>query len=69
MYKVIADFTDLRDNNHLYKTGDVYPREGYSANDKRIAFLAGKDNLMGKPVIAEVQKKERKSKEKAEDVN
>lgn len=67
MYKVIADFTDFKDNNHLYKKGDVYPREGASPNRARIAFLAGSDNLMGKPVIEEVR--ERKSKERKQNAD
>lgn len=67
MYKVIADFTDLEDNKHLYTKGDVYPREGAQPSKARIDFLASNGNLMGKPVIEAVR--ERKSREKKNDDN
>ena len=59
MYKVIKDFVDLLDDFHEYKTGDVYPRDGLSPADGRIAELSGKGNLQGTPLI----KKARGTKE------
>lgn len=56
MYKVIKAFTDLKDGCHIYHSGDVYPREGAFVTDDRIAELAGNDNRMGYPLIAEVHK-------------
>ena len=54
MYKVIKAFADLEDANHIYHEGDVYPREGKSPSDKRIAFLASSENLLKTPVIKKV---------------
>jgi hypothetical protein len=54
MYKVVKYFVDLRDNNHEYKAGDVYPREGYTPTAERIAELSGSENLQKQPLIAKV---------------
>ena len=54
MYKVIVDFTDLKDGNYRYKKDDIYPRKGANPDKKRIDFLAGDNNLMKRPVIKEV---------------
>ena len=51
MYKVIAMFTDLQDNNHAYNVGDVFPRQGKQVSDDRIAELASSNNLQRKPLI------------------
>lgn len=53
MYKALMNFVDLRDNNHRYHAGDSFPREGYEADDDRIAELCSDQNKLGKPVIAE----------------
>lgn len=57
MYKVIKAFTDLQDNYHGYKVGDVYPREGYEPSAERIAELSGSNNLQGNPLIQLVEEK------------
>lgn len=51
MCKVIKKFTDLQDGNHVYNVGDVYPREGYTPSEERIAELAGDKNKQGTPLI------------------
>lgn len=38
MYKVIADFKDLRDGGYAYKKGDIYPRIG-EADESRVRVL------------------------------
>lgn len=60
MYKVIKDFIDKKDNDHLYKEGEAYPREGYEASAERIDFLISDKNLTGSPVITEVHRGRRK---------
>lgn len=55
MYKVVKFFTDLQDNNHAYNAGDIFPREGVTVTEGRIAELAGSDNKQGQPLIAEVK--------------
>lgn len=55
MYKAIADFVDLKDNNHKYHAGDVFPRKGYEPSEDRIAELLSNNNKRGTAVIAEVK--------------
>ena len=55
MYKAIADFVDLKDNNHKYNAGDQFPRKGYKPNKDRIAELLSDNNKRGVAVIAEVK--------------
>lgn len=72
MYKVIAYFTDLQDNNHVYNPADpscnTYPREGLKPTDERIAELSGKDNKQGKPLIEKVEEKTNLKKMKVEEL-
>lgn len=55
MYKVIKYFTDLQDSNHPYNEGDVYPRNGITVTEKRLAELAGSNNKRKEPLIALVE--------------
>lgn len=52
-YKVIKRFTDLQDNYHIYDVGDVFPREGASVSNVRIAQLASSNNRQRTPLIVE----------------
>ncbi len=55
MYKVIKDFVDLQDCNSPYKVGDVFPRNGKTVTEERLAELAGKENKLGQPLIKLVE--------------
>ena len=57
MYKAISYFKDMKDNMHSYNPGDIFPREGLSVDDERIAELASSNNRRGKPVIELVKPK------------
>lgn len=59
-YKVIKLFADLQDSNHEYNVGDVFPRNGKTVSDARIAELSSENNARGIPLIqlVEGQKKE-----------
>ncbi len=50
-YTVIKHFTDLQDGKYKYSDGDIYPREGYTPSEERIAELAGDKNRQGRPLI------------------
>lgn len=50
-YTVIKHFTDLQDGKYKYSDGDVYPREGYTPSEERIAELASDKNRQGRPLI------------------
>lgn len=65
MYKVIKFFTDLHDKDYPYNVGDIFPREGISVTDGRIAELAGSDNKQGEPLIKLVKKAPAKKAQKA----
>lgn len=45
-YKVVKDFKDLKDNGHVYRTGDLFPRFGVNVDDERIAELSSKRNRL-----------------------
>lgn len=66
LYRVVKYFTDMQDCDHPYNPGDIFPRDGVSVSEKRIAELAGSDNRQGVPLIKaeESQKKTRKSANK-----
>ena len=53
-YEVISAFRDLQDEDHIYHVGDKFPRKG-RAKKERLEELMGPDNLIGKPVIREVE--------------
>lgn len=63
-YKVIKLFTDLHDNDYLYKVGDTFPRKGISVTEERIAELAGSDNKQHTPLIEKVETKRKKASDK-----
>lgn len=51
---VYERFKDLKDNNYIYKKGDIYPREGLEASKERIKELSTKKNKIGKILIKKV---------------
>lgn len=53
MYEVIRKFKDLKDDEHIYEVGDVFPREGVEVSLSRIRELSGNDNKIGEPLIVE----------------
>lgn len=69
MYKVIEFFTDLQDNDHPYKVGDIYPRKGKVVSSDRLSELSGKYNKRGKPVIEEIKEKPEVKPDKREKRN
>lgn len=60
MYKVVNSFADMKDSNHVYLTGDSFPRKGVTAKQERLK------ELLGKGLIEKA--KEEKLIEKAEEV-
>lgn len=60
MYEVVKFFTDLNDNNHPYRVGDKFPREGMEVPKSRLAELAGSENRRGVPLIRLVVEEEPK---------
>lgn len=53
-YKVIVEFADLEDGNHVYHVGDTYPRQGLAPAKERVEFLHSSQNLLHTPVIEAV---------------
>lgn len=54
MYKAILMFSDLCDNGHVYRAGDVYPRDGIEVSDERLAELSTDKNRRARPLIVMV---------------
>lgn len=52
-YVVVKDFTDLKDNNHVYRENDPYPRKG-KATKARIEELSTTKNKRKEVLIKEV---------------
>lgn len=69
MYKVVKSFTDLQDNDYLYKENDTYPRKGFDVLPSRIKELATTANRRGEILIKEVEEapKKRKSTKKVDE--
>lgn len=61
-YIVLHKFKDLKDGDHIYSVGDVYPRQGYKPSKGRIDELATSKNALEKPLIE-------KTSEEKEDVD
>lgn len=55
MYKVIKRFKDLQDDNYVYNTGDLFPREGLVVSEDRINELLSSSNLIGEPIIEHIE--------------
>ncbi len=53
MYVVVREFRDLKNNDHLYKVGDVYPVKGDKPSKARIKELLTGENKNGKVYIVE----------------
>ena len=60
MYKVVHRFYDLKDNNHAYFVGDVFPHNGVEVDADRVAELASGKNKIGVPLIEEIPEKPKK---------
>ena len=64
MFKVVKRFYDLKDNNHAYYEGDIYPHNKVKVSEKRIAELSSNKNKMGVPLIVEIPEKPSKKANK-----
>lgn len=58
MYKVIAKFADIQDDNYIYEVGETYPRKGLKVSKERLAELASVDNKARKILIAKEEEPE-----------
>ncbi|NEU29940.1 hypothetical protein GN156_04005 [bacterium LRH843] len=38
-FKVLNNFREKGHNNTVYSVGDIYPAEGFKADEKRVSFL------------------------------
>ncbi|PTY77357.1 hypothetical protein B5V89_14850 [Heyndrickxia sporothermodurans] len=62
MYKVLNDFIEKYHENTLYKKGEEYPKEGFKADPKRVAFLQTDKSKYKKAFLGPEIKKEEKPK-------
>lgn len=51
MYKAIVQFTDIKDHDHKYLPGDIYPRAGLEVSPERLEELASDKNRRRRPMI------------------
>lgn len=57
MYIVTRYFTDAQDNEHFYREGDIYPRDGLSVSEQRIQDLMNGNNFQRISLIKKVPDK------------
>lgn len=62
-YKVTQAIRDLQDNQHYYRTGDVYPRKDLKVDDDRVAKL-----VKGGYIVADVEEDSDLSKLKKDEL-
>ena len=55
MYKVLAYFTDLQDNNYPYTEGKPFPRDGLTVSEARLKELSSTNNKRGIKLIEFVE--------------
>ena len=55
MYKVLAYFTDMQDNDFPYNEGDIFPRDGLFVSENRLKELSGTNNRRGIKLIEFVE--------------
>lgn len=67
-YKVVKNFADLQDNNHVYFAGDTFPRKGAKASNERIAELASTANKR-REILIEAVKESVKAEKKPKKSN
>lgn len=53
-YVVVTDFTDKNDK-HIYRAGDKFPRPGVEVSKERVAELTSTDNVRGEVLIKAVE--------------
>ena len=66
-YKVISYFEDLKDSNHPYNVGDIFPRMGMEVSERRLKELSGSNNRQKKSLIALVKDDEVKKDDTKEE--
>lgn len=54
-YRVIKYFTDLKDHNHEYQVGDIFPHEGLEVSEERYKELSSSANRRGIPLIEKIE--------------
>lgn len=61
---------DLEDNDHIYRNGDIYPREGLEPSKGRIKELTTNKNKIGEILIkkVEIEKKEQSEGNEQEEI-
>ena len=65
MYRVVEDFADLKDHEHIYRAGETYPRPDVEVSEERVRELLTGRNRLGRPLIEETSGPKVKEAEKA----
>ena len=68
MYRVINFFRDLKDHNHAYHVGDLFPYNGKAVSEERLLELSTDANRRHKPLIEKVEIVENEAGETMEEV-
>jgi hypothetical protein len=58
-YQVVNEFIEKNHENTIYKKGEVYPKEGFTADPERVTLLQSSNNDYKKPFLGpEIQESE-----------
>lgn len=68
MYKVIKFFRDIKDYNHAYHVGDIFPHNGKVVSEERLLELSTDANRRHVPLIEKVEIVENEAGETMEEV-
>lgn len=53
-YRAVVEFTDIKDNNHVYKAGDTFPRLGLKVTEDCIRGLLTPARRTGQAFIEQI---------------
>lgn len=56
-YKVVKDFKDLKDNGHVYRAGDGFPRPSVNVGEDRLRELSTTENARKEVLIKPLAEK------------
>lgn len=65
-WRVIKEFADKTDNYHVYKAGDLFPRDGKQVDEVRLKELSTQYNAQKTPLIKEADERKATAEESAE---
>jgi hypothetical protein len=67
MWNVTNEFKEVNHDGHVYKKGDLYPAEGYEADEERVKFLQKKHEKYGTTFLGRAKQEPKQETTKKEE--